>query len=253
MFQLRLPAFHGPLDLLLRLVEEAKLDITAVSLVQVTDQYLAHLRQAHTTDASALAEFILIGAKLLYLKSCALLPQPPSPVRREAAAVGQELSQMLQEYRRFREAAQALRQLEEQGQRAYPRLTPPPFQLPPGLKGVTLELLLDIFQEALSRQPPPLPEEAAVLQREPITVEEKVAAIAADLVRQGRLSFRAVVTACRSRAEVVAAFLAVLELIKGGRAWAEQEEAFADISLVALPDTQQAPSQRPEGVEQPPR
>lgn len=234
MFELRLSAFQGPLDLLLRLVEGASLDITTVSLVQVTDQYLSHLHRTPRADPAALVEFIVIGAKLLYLKSCALLPTA-TPVPPKAAqaqeAVGRELTQMLEEYRRFKGAAAALRQMEEQGQQAYPRQAPPPIALPPGLKGVTLETLVRIFQEALSRQPPQ--PEVPALEREPVTVAEKMAEIGASLERQGRLSFRAVVMACRSRTEVVAAFLAVLELIKAGRALAEQEEPFEDILLVA--------------------
>ncbi|HKZ50194.1 MAG TPA: ScpA family protein, partial [Dehalococcoidia bacterium] len=185
-FDLRLPAFQGPLDLLLRLVEEASLDITTISLVQVTDQYMAHLGRTQGSDPAALAEFIVIGAKLLYLKSCALLPASASPAKRQAQAeVGRELTQMLEEYRRFKGAAEALRQLEEQGLQTYPRLAPPPITLPPGLQGVTLETLVRIFQEALSRQP--APEEAPTLEREAVTVSEKVAEIGADLKRRGRL------------------------------------------------------------------
>ncbi len=76
-FQLRLDAFEGPLDLLLRLIEQEELDITTVSLVQVTDQYLSYLRSAPVTNFEALADFIAIAAKLIFLKSRALLPRPP--------------------------------------------------------------------------------------------------------------------------------------------------------------------------------
>jgi segregation and condensation protein A len=72
---LRLPAFEGPLDLLLHLIEKQDLDITAVSLLAVTEQYLAHLRAAATVNVGALADFIAIGARLLLLKSRALLPR----------------------------------------------------------------------------------------------------------------------------------------------------------------------------------
>ena len=109
-FQLRLPVFEGPLDLLLYLIEREELDITAVSLVQVTGQYLSHLRSGEQIDADALAEFIVIGARLIYLKSRALLPQPQAD--EEVEELGEDLVQRLREYRRFKEAAGHLKELE---------------------------------------------------------------------------------------------------------------------------------------------
>src|SRR3989304_337605 len=101
-FQLQLPVFEGPLDLLLYLIEREELDITAVSLVQVTDQYLSYLRSGEQIDATALAEFIAIGARLLYLKSRALLPKPP-PAEEPLEGLAEDLVQRLREYRRFKE------------------------------------------------------------------------------------------------------------------------------------------------------
>jgi segregation and condensation protein A len=234
-FELKLSVFQGPLDLLLQLIEREELDITAVSLAQVTDQYWAHLRSAEELDAEALAEFIAVGARLLYIKSRVLLPElRPRQIEVEKKDVGEALAQMVVEYKRFREAAEAFRNLEGQGRRAYPRLAQPSkdFILPPGLKGVTLEGLLNIFQEALSRQPAE-PEEGAI-EREAVTVEEKMAAVMAAVASgSGRVSFRALVEACTSRIEVIVVFLAVLELIKAGQVVARQRGRFRDIVLAA--------------------
>src|SRR3989304_10167138 len=92
-FQIRLPVFEGPLDLLLYLIERDQLDITAVSLVQVTDQYLSYLRSGEQIDADALADFIVIGARLIYLKSRALLPQPQAD--EEVEELGEDLGRRL--------------------------------------------------------------------------------------------------------------------------------------------------------------
>ncbi len=231
-FQLQLSVFEGPLDLLLYLIEKEEMDITAVSLVQVTDQYLAHLHAREQIDATALAEFIAIGARLLYLKSRALLPRPPGD-EEEDEDLGEDLVQRLREYRRYKEAAVALREIEETGQRAYPRQAPPKgVPLPTGLDGVTLDLLVSIFKEVLERQPEEEPE--GVVETHEVTVEEKVAELSERLSRRGRLSFRRFISACRSRTEVIVSFMAVLELIKGLRLRAEQDAAFGDISLVAL-------------------
>jgi len=237
MFELKLSVFQGPLDLLLNLIEREELDITTVSLAQVTDQYWAYLHPASGLDPEALAEFIAIGARLLYIKSRALLPElRPRPREEEKEDAGEALAQMLVEYKRFRQAAETFRDLEERGQRAYPRLVPPKgVLLPPGLKGVTLDGLLSIFQEALSRQAVEEPTEGAI-PREPVTVDEKIETVMAAVERgRGRASFRALVEACTSRTEVIVVFLAVLELMKGSRIYAEQEESFGDIALVATP------------------
>ena len=236
MFELNLSVFQGPLDLLLHLIESEELDITAVSLAQVTDQYWAYLHSSAGLDPEALAEFIAVGAKLLYIKSRALLPDLRPRPKQEGGQedVGEALAQMLVEYKRFREAAETFRDLEERGQRAYPRLAPSKgVLLPPGLEGVTLEGLLSIFQEALIRQPAEEPVEGAI-PREPVTVDEKMETVLSAMVRgRGRASFRALVEACTSRTEVIVVFLAVLELMKAGRLSAEQEGAFGDIALVA--------------------
>jgi segregation and condensation protein A len=233
-FELKLSVFEGPLDLLLHLIEREELDITTVSLAQVTDQYWAYLHSPSGLDPEALAEFIAIGAKLLYIKSRALLPEYRPRAEEEKEDVGEQLAQMLVEYKRFRQAAEAFRDLEERGQRAYPRLAPPKgVLLPPGLEGVTLDGLLSIFQEALSRKPVEEPAEGAI-PREAVTVDEKIETVMAAVGRgRGRASFRALVEACASRTEVIVVFLAVLELMKAGRISAEQEESFGDIALVA--------------------
>jgi segregation and condensation protein A len=230
-FQLHLPVFEGPLDLLLFLIEKEELDITAVSLVQVTDQYLSFLRSGEQIDVDALAEFIVIGARLIFLKSRALLPQLEQEETVEE--LGDDLVQRLREYRRFKEAAGHLKEIEEQGLRAYPRLAPPPaMPLPTGLDGVTLNLLAQIVQEVLQRKPEE-PEPVPV-PRQIVTVEQKVADLVSAFQTRRRLSFRKFISACRTRIEVIVSFLAVLELIKNLKLVAEQDALFGDISLVAV-------------------
>lgn len=231
-FQFQLSVFDGPLDLLLHLIEREELDITAVSLVQVTGQYLRYLRAGEQIDAAALAEFIAIGARLLLLKSRALLPRPLADDEQEED-FGEDLVQRLREYKRFKEAAASLREIEETGLRAYPRLVPATgIPLPTGLDGVTVDLLFDIVREVLERQPEEPPE--ALVERQEVTVEQKVVELQEQLRRDPRVSFRAFISACRSRVEVIVAFLAVLELIKALVLQAEQDALYGDIRLVAL-------------------
>lgn len=233
-FQIRLDTFEGPLDLLLRLIEQEQLDITTVSLVQVTDQYLGYLRSAAVTDFEALADFIAIAAKLIFLKSGALLPRAPeTEPDEEYETVGEDLARQLREYRLFKLAAGSLKEIQEAGLRAYRRTAPPPdVPLPLGLDGVTLDLLTQIFRETLERQPTPRP--SAIIRRQEVTIDQKIEEITWELHAAGRLSFRTLMERCRSRVEVIVSFLAVLELIKNLSLRAEQDEAFGDIVLVKL-------------------
>jgi len=231
-FELRLAVFEGPLDLLLHLLEKEELDITTVSLVQVTDQYLSYLRSTEEVNLDALADFVAIGARLIYMKSRALLPREAAVEVEGEDEEGEDLAQLLIEYRKYKQAAAGLRERQERGLRAYPRVAAPPeVPLPSGLERVTLRRLTRILRQALSRLPP---EPEGTIEREEVTVRQKVEEVLAALTRRAALSFRRLVMACRSRREVVAAFLAVLELIKSNRLRAEQSELFGDIRLVAL-------------------
>ena len=232
-FQLQLTVFEGPLDLLLHLIEQQELDITAVSLVQVTGQYLTHLRSGEQIDATALAEFISIGARLLLLKSRALLPQPVVDEEPEED-LGEDLVRRLREYRRYKEAAAMLQGIEETGLRTYPRMAPPTdLPLPTGLTDVTLDLMAQIFREVLERKPEE-EEPQGVVERLEVTVEEKVELLTEQIQGRRTVSFRAFISQCRSRIEVIVSFMAVLDLIKSLQLRAEQDVAFGDISLVRI-------------------
>ncbi len=232
-FELRLEVFEGPLDLLLYLIDREEMDITTVSLLQVTDQYLSFLRSGEQIDARALAEFIAIGARLLYLKSRALLPRPRA-LDDDEEDVGEDLVRRLLEYRRFKQVAEGLRAIEEEGHRAYPRQAPPTgLPLPTGLDGVTLDLLVGIFRDVLERTPKEEPP-AGNVERQEVTVEQKVEELGSQINRGHPISFRSFISACRTRTEVIVSFFAVLELIKALRLRAEQDVAFGEIALVPV-------------------
>jgi len=166
MAEIRLPVFEGPLDLLLHLIERDDLDITAVSLVVVTDQYLKAIHNGQGFDPGALAEFVSIGAKLIYLKSRALLPRAPEDAAEmlEDDDVGRELVDLLREYKRFTEVVNLLEQRQAAGMRNYTRMAPAPLPTPgTGLDNVTMDLLTSIMLKVLNRTPK---EPRAVIVRE---------------------------------------------------------------------------------------
>ncbi len=237
MVQIQVDNFSGPIDLLLDLIDREQLDITTLSLAEVADQYWREIESndASLADPDALAEFINVGSKLLYIKSCALLPSakpPEADLNDEIDQTAEELTHMLADHKRFKEAVDLFRQLEEEGRRTFARMAPARnVPLPPGLEGVTLDTLLSAVKEALAEVPAE-PEEV-VLHIEPVTVNEKMAEVHQALARRsGRLGFRPLLAECKTRTEIVVLFLAILEMIKGGELWAEQETPFGDIELI---------------------
>ncbi|MCY4639289.1 MAG: segregation/condensation protein A [Chloroflexi bacterium] len=235
-FALRLPAFEGPLDLLLQLIERRELDVTAVSLLEVTEQYLAHLRAADRIDVARLAEFIAIGARLLLLKSRALLPRAPEEGEESAEEDDAEaLVAALREYRRYRDLAGELRARGEAG-RSYRREAPAP-ERPPGsgLDGVEMETLAAILRGVLERFAAEQDSGVTPVQRERVRLRDRIEVLVARLEEERRLSFRSLLEGARSRLQVVVDFLAVLELIKAGFVEATQTTPFGDIELERRP------------------
>ncbi len=233
LFALDLPKFQGPLELLLHLIERRELDITEVSLVAVTEQYLAHVREGERIDLGALASFIAMGARLLLLKSRALLPRDPEDEEDAEDSDPQALLDALAEYRRYREAAEHLRDLESEHRTGYRReAAPPELPLPSGLDGVTTDQLHALFREVLERLPEEEPQ--TEVEREPVLLRDRVSLLTERLERERTIPFRELIGAATSRVMVIVDFLAVLELIRRRYLEARQDEAFGEITLARI-------------------
>jgi segregation and condensation protein A len=242
-YTVRLPVYEGPLDLLLDLIERAELDITKIALAQVTDQYLAHMRQMAERDLGDLASFLVVAARLLQIKSEALLPRPPEREPGEEDP-GDALARQLILYRQFKLAAAALGARLEAGLHTYARLAPPPRAEPHlDLGRLGPQDLRRTLQEVLAatRAEPGLVD-SVVAPR--INIRHKIALIFDALRRHGRLDFRELLRRSRSRLEVVVSFLAVLELIKQRQVLALQERPFESIEIV--PGDEWKPDQETE-------
>lgn len=259
-YPVSLPIFEGPLDLLLHLIEQEKLDISEVSLVAVTDQYLQTIDQLEELVPGALADFLLVASRLLYIKSTRLLPRPPSDDDEEEET-GESLVQRLLEYRRFKRVAEALRELDEENARAFAR-TPSAVDLAglpqrlPDFGDLDSGLLQKALQRALRRIPvaPPPPE----VKPYTVTVAERIETVRERLARlQGpqaspdqpvQLSFIHLLEETQSRIEVIVTFLAVLELVKQRVVEAYQESTFGEIVIRPVTDAA-PPAVEPEGPE----
>ncbi len=242
-YQVATPVYEGPLDLLLQLIERAELDITRLALAQVTDQYLAHLEELQRAQEGAssrgeaglaaeeVSAFLVIAARLVQIKSEALLPRPPARQPGEEDP-GEALAQQLRVYRRFRKMADWLGRREEAGLRSYLRLAPPP-KINPGALDLSGIGVWDLAAAARSLlyQADQRPALSAVVSAPRVTIREKIGLIARLLRHQGRATFQALIGDRRSRLDVVVTFLALLELVKRHLIAARQESLFSDIAI----------------------
>ncbi len=241
-----LPAFEGPLDLLLHLIEKRQMEITTISLVAVTDQYLAYLQQWQEPGAgfppmANMAAFVSIAARLLFIKSQSLLPAPAKEEiggeLENAATMADELRRHLLEYKFAKEIAQHLRQREEAGLQTYARsglLAGIEAQLawtPPTLIGTEIHSLTQAFRQLLQRRAQDEQHSADLLPLARVTVSERIAEIVALLSERSSILLDELIENPCSRLVVIVTFLAVLELWKQERIAVQQESLFASIRL----------------------
>jgi segregation and condensation protein A len=210
--ELHLESFDGPLELLLLLIEQRRLPITQVSLAQVADQYLAQVHAQPALDADLLADFLVIGGKLLLLKSRALLlTEEPDPEVEEVAS----------------DLTQVLRELEQRGERMYPTTREPLISTAPApLAPVGPQDLLAVWRRFLA-EPQSAQMELPDVPR--ASVDERRARILDALRAEPRVFFRTL--AGDTVDQVVATFLALLELFRRGQIAVEQPTLFGDLIL----------------------
>jgi segregation and condensation protein A len=237
-YTIDLPSFAGPLDLLLHLIERQELDITAISLVKVTEQYLDQIEQMKQDRIEQLIDFLVVAARLVQIKSRALLPQTPIIIEgeEEEEDPAEALLRQLREYKRFKEAAALLQKREEQGWRTYLRVAPPPkLESHLDMSGVTIDALLTAVREALSRVDD-REESVAIVQPRRITIEGQINRLRQRAKTGIAFGFADLLSAKTSRIEISITLLAVLELIKRREILASQEEMFGPIELRANPE-----------------
>ncbi|MCR4426045.1 MAG: segregation/condensation protein A [Firmicutes bacterium] len=226
------PVFSGPLDLLLNLIEQKQIDICEVSISEIADDYLAEISNMEWPDIDQVSEFLVIAATLLYIKARALLP--PDEAVSESVEIEEELDPRaefvarLVEYKRFRDAARALREQEERAGRTYarPRVPLPvcPRRGNP-LAGIEVDMLLQAFRNVLES----LPDEFTEAPKDEIPVAAQMVAVLSALTRKGRVGLLEFLGPRGTRTALIATLLAVLELARRGRVFVSQPTPFGEI------------------------
>lgn len=228
-YSVETPLFSGPLDLLLSLIERAELDITTFSLAAVTDQYVTHLNAIRDQLSEEVSAFIVIAAKLIQIKSEALLPHVKDNLQEEN--LGDELAKQLLEYQRYKRVSIALAKVEESGWRTYIRLavTPKTDQLT-SFEGIDLSLLR-ILANSILNMPNEITKIDQYLAIPKITIREKIHQIVTTLGSCDSILYTQLLSPKPQVIEVVVTFLAMLELIK--QKWIEvsQSHNFSNIFI----------------------
>jgi len=230
-YKIKLEVFEGPLDLLMHLIEKHQLDIYDIPIAVITEQYLDYIRQMEEFNVEIASSFLVMAATLLQIKSRMLLPKPPkaAEIVEEEADPRQELVDKLLEYRKFKQAASLFEDLARQREQVFTRLPqqfPAAFSLPEGL---SLDDLLRAFTAVWESAG----DDYALVAREEISIQDKMYDIIHVLrQRGGRTEFSHTIIRSGMKNEVIAAFLALLELIRLNRVWIKQQAPLEPIYLM---------------------
>ena len=228
-YHIKLEQFEGPLDLLLQLTEQEKLDITRVSLAQIADQYLEYIAQAKNITLANLADFLSVASRLILIKSKALLPMLEFTEEEEEEI--KDLEYQLAEYKKFKEASVRLSKIFDSMEVSFSRegfsgmgtvFYPP--------ENIIAEDLLKAFNKVLGEIPVVEKLEQDLI-KEVLTLEDKILHLQETLREKIQTSFSELVANAKDKVEVVVSFLAMLELVKQKIIHVEQGELFSEIHL----------------------
>lgn len=234
MVEFKVEKFEGPLGILLQLIEAEKMDITEIALANIADQYLVYLERAENIDSEELADFLLIAAKLLYIKSKALLPY--LVVEEEDQGVA-DLERQLRMYKEFIDASEKIKALIASGNHLFTSALPAKNRsaLNPGFyppMKLDVSAMQEVFSRVITKLKPIIKKLEEKSLEPKISIEERIDSIRLMVKNQLRLNFSKLLRGFSTRTELIVNFLAVLELAKQREVFFEQDELFGEIHLV---------------------
>lgn len=241
----KLEVFEGPLDLLLHLIDKNKVDIYDIPIVEITNQYMEYIQEMQKQDLNIMSEFLLMAATLLDIKCRMLLPAEVNEEGEEEDP-RQELVEQLLQYKMYKYMSYELRDRQLDGERLmFKAETLPdevkayqePVNLDELLEGLTLTKLNEVFQDILKRQNykiDPVRSKFGKIEKEEITVEEKMDFLDDYITKHKKFSFSALLKKQKTRIQTVVTFLAILEMMKMGKISVVQEHTFDDIMITSM-------------------
>ena len=243
----KLQVFEGPLDLLLHLIDKNKIDIYDIPIVEITNQYMEYIKAMEKEDLNVMSEFLVMAATLLDIKCKMLLPKEVNEDGEEEDP-RQELVEQLLEYKMYKYMSYELKDRELESERVmYKTPTIPqevmeyeqPVNLDELLGDLTLQKLNHIFKDVMKRQVDkidPVRSKFGKIEKEEVTVSEKLVDIKAFMMEHESFSFRELLWNNPSKVAVIVTFLVVLELIKTGFVEVKQECPEDDIFIRVVRD-----------------
>lgn len=229
-YQIKLQDFEGPLELLLTLINNSKLDINEISLAQITDEYLEYLDNNEELSIDEIADFLVVAAKLLYIKSKLILPEAMNFVDDEDSA---NLEKQLKIYKEYYEARKIIKKILNQKNFTYSRTTPlvkikAKFRPP---KNITSENLETKFRKVIKSVKPitTAPDKRTIDKT--INIKEKIDYIKNIITRSANLNFSEIIKNKENKTEIIVSFLAMLELIKQRNIIVRQDSIFKQITI----------------------
>ncbi len=226
----KLDVFEGPLDLLLYLISKNKLNINDIQLTVLVDQYVEYIRSMNEQDMDVASEFIEMASRLIYLKTVSLLPK-----HEEAEQLKEELTQELMEYEHCRKVAKLLSGMTDE----FDTFIKEPEKIEYDKTYVNThekELVLSSYIAAIGRGkrrlPPPTNVFSKIVARKIVSVSSKIVFVMKNLMRSGNKKMSHLFKGAQSRSELVATFLAVLELCKANRVHLDGEGDDMEISMI---------------------
>lgn len=213
--------FEGPLDLLEHLIKKNKLDICTVSLIEITDQYVEYINQMQEMDLEVSSDFLVMASELLLIKSRALLPKHEGEEEEDDDA--ERLTESLRERRRMKIVSDKFRTMQYDGTYFFFKdpekiqREPEKKQIPSGSIDKLYQAFMTVLDKTERRAPPPKKNFDGIVGREPASVKEKARGLIRRLKKDKKVKFENIFAGARYKNEVVAIFLAVLELMKLNR------------------------------------
>ncbi|HVK25843.1 MAG TPA: segregation/condensation protein A [Actinokineospora sp.] len=236
-FTVRLSNFEGPFDLLLQLISQHQMDVTEVALHRVTDDFIAHIRSAGDAwNLDETTEFLVVAATLLDLKAARLLPQGDVEDEDDLALLEAKdlLFARLLQYRAYKQVAALFAELEQNALRRYPRSVALEDRfaqlLPEVMLGVDPERFAQIAAAVFRPKPPPVVS-LDHLHMGRVSVRETAALLRVKLAAMGTATFAELTADCEHTIEVVARFLALLELYREATVLFEQHDPLGELRV----------------------
>lgn len=231
-YRFKLDNYEGPLDLLLDLIKQAKMDIMDVKLSLITDQYMMYMQSIDTVDLDKATDFITVAATLLEIKSKNVLPKPEEEVVEEDDPERNLLLQ-IQEYKLLKEASEVL-QTHENIYRLYKNPDENVGQVHFVLKDMQMDMLIDAFIEIMTKMDKKVKtEEPKKIEKDRFTVAEKIVAIKDAILIHKKLKFSDLFEQDQTKSELINIFLACLELMKMQIIKIVQRNIFGEIEIFA--------------------